>query len=211
METKIKRDIGLKTFHADLRFVNEVARSLLIDDNNELRHKGGNKANKKVNIFMNASGYLKMWFIGREHFVHNIHYVMAFGEIPIGDQVFHKDGERLNNHSENLSLLKNEVKARFGNIVDDDEVYTKALGNNPIIKQQDLEAENKTLREACNGYDKIARQTKNEVKALHKEIDRLNKKLKTARKRDNTLRARNAKLERRVDMNIKNNIQNLTT
>ena len=49
-----------------------------------------------------VNGYLTTWFCGIKAPVHRLVYLITYGEIPKGYHIHHKDGNRFNNHWDNL-------------------------------------------------------------------------------------------------------------
>lgn len=54
--------------------------------------------------WLNSSGYLQVEVEGSNKMLHRIIYEMHFGEIPLGFQIDHIDGNPLNNRIENLRI-----------------------------------------------------------------------------------------------------------
>jgi hypothetical protein len=60
---------------------------------------------KQVKGTITPKGYLKFWHNGKSIFAHRIEWEKHHGEIPNGMQIHHKDGNKLNNHIDNLQLV----------------------------------------------------------------------------------------------------------
>lgn len=58
-----------------------------------------------------ARGYKRVYFDGKTHGVHRVIWQMFNGEIPVGMQIDHIDGNPANNRIENLRLVSSEQNA----------------------------------------------------------------------------------------------------
>ena len=87
-------------------------------------HKNGHKHLRKlVKNVANCNGYCFVRFKGRQMYYHRIVWVLLNGDIPVGMEIDHIDGNRVNNNIGNLRLVnhkenqQNLVMHRNGNLV----------------------------------------------------------------------------------------------
>lgn len=65
-------------------------------------------ADKEVNrgeAWVDASGYITISFYGKQLRVHQLVYALTYGPIPKGYHIHHKDGDKRNNHWDNLQCV----------------------------------------------------------------------------------------------------------
>lgn len=87
--------------------------------------KNGHKLSRRLveNVANNVYGYCIVRFKGRNVPYHRIIWVLLNGDIPVGIQIDHIDGNKINNDISNLRLVsnrenqQNQVKHRNGRLV----------------------------------------------------------------------------------------------
>lgn len=91
----------------------------------EYVRNGGRKLPRRLvkNIANDSDGYCRVKFKGRKVQYHRIIWILLNGDIPVGMEVDHIDGDRLNNDINNLRLVshrensQNRVEHRNGKLV----------------------------------------------------------------------------------------------